>query len=183
MLTRLMPVLIMSFVTVSGYAAPVCNTLPECQQLKARVDARIQVPQAGLAPQFGDIARNADGSVRYMNQYDAVSYCASQGIHLPSARELAQLSQSMGAAGVSETAKDGYNLISAKNADGKIDNFYFNYAGYSRPTGDLGNNWLWSSSVNSYGSDYAYGLYGSYGDVDYVYHTYLYGAVRCVVGR
>ena len=84
-----------------------------------------------------------------MNQYDAVSYCANQGMHLPSARELAQLSASLGAAGISETPK-GYYLVSAKNADGKVDNFYFNYSGYKRPQGDLGNNWFWSSSVSSY---------------------------------
>lgn len=117
-----------------------------------------------------------------MNQADAMSYCANQGMHLPSARELAQLSASMGAAGISETAKDGFYQVSVKNADGKADSFYFSYAGYKRPAGDLGSNWFWSSSVGSGSSDVAYDLHGGYGALVYDLRNYE-GAVRCVVGR
>ncbi len=189
MLNRLLPVLIVNLLAVSGYAADVCKTLPECQQLKtqlsasmAAVDARIQALQP--SPQVGDIARNTDGSIRYMNQADAINYCASQGQHLPSARELAQLAQSMGAAGISETAKNGYYQVSAKNADGKADTFYFSHAGYNRPAGDLGYNWFWSSSVVSSSLSYnAFLLDGVVGGVDYDLRGSLSYAVRCARGR
>ena len=55
---------------------------------------------SAAAPQFSEIARYADGSIRLMNQPDAESYCKAQDMHLPSARELAQLSQSLGAFGI-----------------------------------------------------------------------------------
>ncbi len=118
-----------------------------------------------------------------MTQSDAMSYCANQGMHLPSARELAELSASLGAAGISETPKAGYYLVSAINADGKSDKFYFSYAGYKRPAGDLGNNWFWSSSVDSSNSDYAYYLYGINGFVDVFFLDHNKLAVRCVDDR
>ena len=214
MLNRLLPVLIVNLLAVSGYAADVCKTLPECQQLKtqlsaslAAVDARIQALQP--SPQIGDIARNTDGSIRYMDQADAINYCACDSDHarkdlgcttapnsnhLPSARELAQLAsqhctsdllgkEPCGAAGISETAEDGYKQVSAKNADGKNDSFYFNYSGYQQPAGDLGNNWFWSSSVNSIDSDGAFDLYGGYGFVGNVSRRKFSDAVRCARGQ
>lgn len=181
MFNRFLPILIVSLVTVSGYADSVCNSLAECQQLKARVDARIQELD-------GVIARYADGRVRHMNQFDAMSYCASRGMHLPSARELAQLAASRGAAGISETAKNGYYPVSAINADGKVDDFYVSYAGYNSPSGDLGNNWFWSSSVFSFSPYEAYVFNGSHGphsDGGNFGNHSRYSvnfAVRCVVG-
>ena len=162
------------------------------------------VVHAGLTPQFGDIARHADGSVHYMKQYAAVKYCSEikgEGAHLPSIRELAQLAsqvctpqtlgdQPCGAAGIkeinqypSESAanKDGYYVVTPLNEK----SFYFSNAGYKRPSGDLGNNgtWFWSSSANPNSSGYAYVLNGYYGSVyDDVYRS-LNLAVRCVVGR
>ncbi len=118
----------------------------------------------------------------YMNQPDAIKYCASQGQHLPSARELAQLATSRGAAGISETAKNGYYQVNAKNADGKVDSFYFRNSGYIRPADDLGNNWFWSSSVVLNRPDYAFDLYGGNGHVGYVYRDNLH-AVRCERGQ
>ena len=61
MFNRLSSVLVLSLMALSGavYAASVCNTLPECIQLRAKVDTRIQELQAGLAPQFGDIVRGS----------------------------------------------------------------------------------------------------------------------------
>ncbi len=140
---------------------------------------------AAADPQFGDIVRNTDGSIRYMNQSDAINYCTSQGQHLPSAREFAQLAQSLGAAGISETAKDGYYQdVSAKNADGKADSFYFSNAGYKRPAEDSGDNGFWSSSVSSHiYSDYAYVFwsYSAYiGDWNRFSDHY---AVRCARGQ
>jgi hypothetical protein len=151
MLSRFLPILIMSLITVTGYAAP----------------------------QFGDIARNANGSVRYMNVGDAIDYCASQEMHLPSARELAQLSVSMGSE-ISETRKDGYNLVSARNVDGKEDNFYMNVDAYKRPAGDLGNNSFISSS-NFIDNTDSYIFDGLDGRVNA--GLYSGGAVLCVIGH
>jgi len=88
--------------------------------------------QASDVPQFGDIVRNSDGTISYMNQHDAIAYCANLGMHLPSARELAQLSASLGVQGikelvqfpsVSEANRAGYYRIDARarnTNDGKI---------------------------------------------------------------
>ncbi len=189
MLKRLLPVLIVNLVAVSGYAADVCNTLPECEQPKAQlttslvaVEARIQALQP--SPQVGDIARDTYGRIRLMNQVEAFNYCARQGQHLPSVRELAQLATSMGAAGISETAKDGYHQVSAKNADEKTDSFYFSYAGYKRPAGDLGKTFFWSSSVNLNYPDYGFVLYGDSGRFYNDSRNYFdLRAVRCARGQ
>jgi hypothetical protein len=133
--------------------------------------------------EFTDIVRNTDGSIRYMNQSDAINYCASQGLHLPSIRELAQLSQSMGAAGISQTAKDGYYHVNAKNADGKADSFYFRYAGYNRPAGDLGDIWFWSSSVDLYDPDFGFILYGYDGAIESTMLAYGRCSVLCARGQ
>src|SRR5262245_19013482 len=69
-------------------------------------------------PQFSEIVRKADGSVHLMYQSSvylksigqslpsgeigALEYCASRGMHLPSARELGLLSTSLGATGIKE---------------------------------------------------------------------------------
>lgn len=133
--------------------------------------------------QFSDIARKADGTIRYMNQGDAINYCANQGQHLPSARELAQLATSMGAAGILETSVGpGYtHLVRARNADGKVDVFYYSYAGYKPPVGDLGNQWFWSSSREY--NDYGFGLYGNYGEIKALTRIHELRAVRCVHGQ
>jgi len=180
MLNRLLPVLIVNLVAVSGYAANVCDTLPACLSLRKQVDARIQELQP--SPQIGEIERNTDGSIRYMRQAGAINFCASKGQHLPSARELAQLATSMGAVGISETAKDGYYQVSAKNADGKVDSFYFSYAGYNRPAGNLGSNWYWSSSVDASVSGGGFALYGDVGVVDVDSRDDI-SAVRCARGQ
>ena len=115
-------------------------------------DARITEFQAGQIPAFLDIARHANGKVKYMNHKDAVQYCANQGAHLPSTRELAQLSTSLGAKGIVDscgTDKNCRKIIYIHNTDDSKDEFYFSSSGYSRPAGDLGNNWFWSSSVYS----------------------------------
>jgi hypothetical protein len=137
-----------------------------------------------------------------MNQYDAERTCREQGTRLPTARELAVYSQSLGARGIRETAhpgvvtsdttvraeieqmdRDGYPPIYVANSSGqRAVDFYFNYSGYQRPAGDLGNLWFWSSSVPPDASAYAYLLSGLSGDVAYYYRSYAgdLSAVRCV---
>jgi len=154
-------------------------------------------------PQFGDIVRNSDGTIRYMFQSSeymksigkplpngelgAVEYCASLGQHLPTAREQAQLSASLHAKGIIEVAQysnePGYYLVKATDPDGKLDQFYFNFVGYERPDSDLGNNWFWSSSVGPNDTNSAFVHDGIYGEVNYVNFRNWGYAVRCVTDR
>jgi hypothetical protein len=158
--------------------------------------------EAQVVGTLGDILRDANGRVRRMNQYDAERTCREQGTRLPTARELAVYSQSLGARGIRETAhpgvvtwdttvraeieqmdRDGYYPIYVANSSGqRAVDFYFNYSGYQRPAGDLGNLWFWSSSVRPVASNYADVLNGSNGYVDYVNRSYGNDnfAVRCV---
>ena len=164
-------------------AAEVCDTVDACWALQAKVEARLAVLLKNIAPNLTDIVRNADGSVRHMNQYDADSYCRNQGQRLPTARELALYSQSLGAQGISETKKDGYYLVKGSDSAGIPDNFYFSSKGYQRPSGDLGSFWFWSSSVHPDFSDNAYVLYGDNGGIDGDRGGFDINAVRCVRSR
>jgi len=147
--------------------------------------------QAGQAPRFLDIAKNADGSPNFMTQSEAIAYCKDpnqvpQPAHLPSARELVQLSTSLGAKGIVDKCEGSDQkcyTISAINVDRSQDTFNFSYEGYQRPSGELGKNWFWSSSVYSYGSGLAYVLYGADGNVGNYYRGHSNSAVRCVSGR
>ncbi len=180
MLIRLLSFLILNFIAVNSFASNLCDTLPDYPQLTNQLHTRIQTLQPGL--QLGNIARNIDGSILYMNQPTAVNYCTSLGQHLPSSRELAQLAKSMSAAGISETVKDGYYKVSAKNADGKADIFYFSSTGYNRPAGDLGKTGFWSSSVYLYGPGLYFILSGLDGNIRFDGGGYNL-AVLCMCGQ
>ena len=198
-------------------AQVVCGTLAECRTLEsqtqatvsqaqatlARIQARIRELEGSASPgRLGDILRDTAGNVRHMSQFDAERTCRELGARLPTARELAVYSQSLGARGIRETThpgvvttdstvsaeieqmdRDGYYPISVANSSGRraVD-FYFNNSGYQRPAGDLGNYWFWSSSVHPDYSNSAYLLNGFHGYVDYYSRSYAsaYGAVRCV---
>ncbi|MFN8943765.1 MAG: hypothetical protein ACK5WZ_03980 [Pseudobdellovibrionaceae bacterium] len=192
MLNRLLPVLFVNLVAVSGYAADVCSTLAECQQLKTQlaasllaVNARIRALQPSPQPQIGDFARHNDGSIRHMTQVTAIGYCKFKGQHLPTVRELAQWAQSMGATGISETAQNGYSGLTARNDDGDKDNFYFSRTGYKRPNevwSSSTDTYFWSSSVSSNDSDFAFFLDGNYGTINYISRT-AQMPVRCARGQ
>lgn len=128
--------------------------------------------------QVGDIARQPDGRARFMTQYQATEYCASQGQRLPSIRELAQLAQSLGNAGISETPSDGYYQVNARNSDGKTDSFYYSNAGYLRPTGEW-HRGFWSSSVDPDNYRWAFFLDGKNGGIYRISSGHPYFAVRC----
>ncbi len=127
----------------------------------------------------GEIVRNTDGSINYMTQDQAIKYCESQGQYLPSARELIQLTMKFGATGISETPKDGYSRLKVKNADGIIDFFYYNSAGYIAPTREFSNLWFWSSSAGKDTSGAA--LCGDWGYICFDYN-FKYNAVICSGG-
>ncbi len=99
---------------------------------------------------FIDIARHEDGLAMSSNHNEALKYCADQGAHLPSARELAQLLVSLGAKGFAESNLDySYQKIDTTNADGSADSFYFSDSGQRLPKGDFGKNTFWTSSIKS----------------------------------
>jgi hypothetical protein len=89
-----------SFVFADGIVNPILTP----------VDAKIQTLQQ--APQFTPTVRDAQGFDIHMTRDQAIKYCKSQGHHLPSARELALLATSLGAAGISNTAQSRYDLKS-----------------------------------------------------------------------
>lgn len=133
------------------------------------------------APNLTDIARNADGSVRSMNQYEANEYCLNQGLRLPTIRELALYAQSREAHGIRENAQEGYYYIEALDASGKPDTFYFTNRGYLRPQGELGMAWFWSSSLHPRHTGHAFYMRGYDAALVHEMRTVFGGgAVMCV---
>jgi hypothetical protein len=147
------------------------------------------------------ILRSDDGSIRYIDRDAAMTACP-QGTHLPTIRELAELSKANGAKGILELNQldpkkklpaGYYGVHGAINPDGKKDSFYYNPSGYVRPSGDLGKNWFWSSSIDSLDCfDYQicnYFMYGNSGSIFYggpnAWGTSdsLKNAVRCVADQ
>lgn len=190
-------------------AQVVCGTLVECRTMESqtqatlgRIQARIRELEGSTGSGLGDILRDANGRVRHMSQYDAERTCREQGTRLPTARELAVYSQSLGARGIRETAhpgvvtsdttvraeieqmdRAGYYPIYVANSSGQIAvDFYHDTLGYQRPAGDLRNLWFWSSSVRPVYSGYAYGLSGLNGGLYYYYRSHYDddNAVRCM---
>ncbi len=142
-------------------------------------------------PVFLPIAKDGN-EVKYMNQYEAVEYCAGQGNHLPSARELAQLAKmSFGVRGIVDSCGWDSKCYSIKaiNNDGSPDEFCYSNDGYQRPPDDLGID-LWSSSAQE---DVRYGwiFENNYNWKGLISSALRYYdgrwnkriAVRCVLGR
>ena len=120
-----------------------------------------------VSVQYSDLARDTDGSILNMSQYDADAYCKSRNSRLPTARELAHISMRMGSSRIRETVypdvsskdmavsveieqmrKEGFSVFYRPNAAGQpaVD-FYFQASGYHVPAGNLGLNYFWSSSL------------------------------------
>lgn len=117
---------------------------------------------------IGEIEQTPDGRPLKMSQYEAVRYCQQKGKRLPTIRELALLSQSLGAKGIRETAypesstknqlvqdeiarmkKDGYDEVvykKGRRGSVKVD-FYFNSTGFPNFGSPLGYGWFWASSI------------------------------------
>ncbi len=123
---------------------------------------------------WGDIAKNADGSIRHMDQYQATEYCQSLDAQPPSREDFARLRGYMGATtAASEYVGTGYtpqvlpNLYRYRTANGRSVTNYF-----------------WSSSVHPDYSGSAYVFYGRTGFIDDVFRVYAGDfAVRCVARR
>ena len=157
------------------------------------------------AGSWGEIVRNPDGSVRIMDWQAATQYCTQVHQRLPSAREYAELSISLGAKGIRESAykgvdygeneavfkalkeetknnqREGYSLsvikaTSVNETKNSLElDFYFCSAGYQRPAGDLGLFGFWSST-KGYDSYIFNGLTGGI-ETDY---ELRWNAVRCI---
>lgn len=85
-----------------------------------------------------------------MNRNNAQKYCESKYSHLPSIRELAEISEKLGAKGILEVTgsaptDDSYILVEGKNIDGTEDKFYFSNVGHTHATVN-GYFQVWSSS-------------------------------------
>jgi len=136
------------------------------------------------------ILRDAQGRVLTMNQADAVRACAKHGMQLPTIRELVKLSQSAGItlkepnkATEGEIRIGAMKPVSAVNPNGKTDRFYYSNDNYTRPSGDLGSHWFWSSSDLPGYSLVSFKLDGGSGDVEESGGRVNTSAVRCVVGE
>ena len=161
----------------------------------------ISLPHSALCadavPRFSDVAKDQSGKVQLMNQQDSAHYCLQIGAHLPSAREYAKLSQSLGAHGILETGFPGvsikdpkiqnemmnlptYSAIFTTNAAHEITvDFYFDEQNYRPPAEDLGPSLFWTSTANAVDSKFSY-FYSSTSGIPYTNmknETKL--AVRC----
>ncbi len=101
------------------------------------------------------LLRGDNGELLGMNQADAIKACAKHGMHLPAIRKLVELNQAAGLEirkSIECTYDDhlirGFRNESGVTPDGKYDHFCISNRNYTRPSGDLGNYWFWSSSVN-----------------------------------
>jgi hypothetical protein len=156
-----------------------------------------------VMPNLGDIVRNADGSVRSMTWDKADRYCRDQGTRLPTPRELAIYSQSLGAVGIRETdypgvfyeapqvmsetyrmLADGYSPILTSTRKGEVSvDFYFNNKNYRPPKEEDYYFVFWSSVIQpGYRTIKAYAMRGGDGfiDLQFLDDYHHCSSVRCV---
>lgn len=145
-----------------------------------------------------DIERNPDGTPLLLKQYDAVTHCQKKyndtplGAHLPTARELAAFTEKFEGKKLLEVEyvnKElggappvGYQLISSKGADDRLDSFYFSYTGYEPELGKVDLKGYWTSSITTDHFKQAYYL-GYLGFIQPGPRHHYYLAVRCAFGR
>lgn len=132
------------------------------------------------------ILRNDDGAIVYLNQHQANKACP-ENTQLPSARQMAIISQSRGAKEILELAQvkngtvpEGYYKISAINIDGSKDEFFYNHEGYQNPGGTVGTDWFWTSSIFVDDTNQAFYLGGSSGFIGQDFRRFYLSAVLCL---
>jgi hypothetical protein len=169
-----------------------CHTIEDCRKQIAERNADLAELLKNVTPELTGILKTR---VTWQQAKDVCDNHkdtnGNNDYRLPTARELAQVSQSLGAQGIIEVKdvsekdkENGYYLLKGSDSEGNSDHFYFSHKGYERPAGDLGIKWFWSSSVHPHFSNSAYSLYGVWGHVDYVGRSVdSNSAVRCVRSR
>lgn len=142
---------------------------------------------------ISDFLKDENGKI-ITNVYhqQATDACAALGMRLPTARELALEGVKSGAALLEVSdydagnfptgyAKNDFYSVTTKQADGSKDSFYYSTKKYTKPDGDMGDYWTWSSSLHAtfYGVAIYFG--GDYGDLVMasVYYSDRIGGVRC----
>jgi hypothetical protein len=130
------------------------------------------------------ILKTTTGSVSYLSFKQAAVACPA-GKHLPTIREIAQASVQRGAGGLLEVNQvnpdqtpAGYRLVSAANLDGTKDDFYFNAGRFEALDGEVGNTFVWSSSIDRGDNRKAYTLLGGNADVESYFQGNTF-AVAC----
>lgn len=87
-----------------------------------------------------------------LTQTSAESFCKAKGQRLPTARELAEKAMAKSAKGILEVTEAadevpaGYYLITAQEANGEVDKFYYSHQGFVSKSED--SQCVWASSVN-----------------------------------
>ena len=111
------------------------------------------------------VARNSDGTLMLVeNQQQAIQYCQGLGMHLPSVRELANLAEQNGAAGISETPQDyekGYRSVFSSSIAGQgydPELFYYSSIGYKNILPDALEWVMFISSSKQYPLSYPFVL-------------------------
>jgi hypothetical protein len=166
-----------------AHAGDYCDQLPE----KFRTIDMVNVSIRGSYENGDGFLVRSGKTLNGINQCQADYACKQLGARLPTARELAIEGRKHGAEMVelspdSPAPKDFY-LVIVVNPNGKKDQFYYRYENYAIPAGDLGNYWMWSSSVHPYYDDvYPFFLVGYSGRFDSLARDWAYNvsAARCV---
>lgn len=193
------PVLLFVAIILSEFgpalATETCSTVKTCLDLRTKTEARIEFlsKAKNLAPTLDRVVKNADGSVRLMNQYEAIAYCQEQGLRLPTAREFAAYIQKNNESiKVRETSADDFYPITEQDQNRQSDKFYFNRGNFTNKS--LNNQGLilrfWTSSMqkvspHSAAMDMGYLFDFSKGDFMLILSGshYYDSAVRCVLSK
>lgn len=179
----LLSLMILGQFITSVQAKEACNpcVTVECHQRQmAHLELSIQEIEKKVTPKLTGILKTG------VSQYEAKRICQDMGMRLPTARELALVSQNLGAQGISETQKDRhYYLVKGSDSAGNPDHFYFSFKGYNPPAGDLGTYTFWTSSVHPTFFHSAYLLDASVGVIESIPRgdDFSSEAVRCVKVR
>lgn len=142
-----------------------CATSKKAEEPKAAVFTEI-VKKDAKSAKF--CPKSKEGQTCLMTWLEGMSYCQSQGQHLPTAREYIMLllprgTQILEMNQVNGKAPADFYLVDSTNPDGKRDTFYMNHKNYKKPADEKGGNLLWTSSVPPQHPKYAHVYYDEWG--------------------
>jgi len=112
---------------------------------------------------LGNIVRKNDASAKYcpqisvghvclMSWSDAMRFCQTQGLHLPTSRDFACLLPQRGTVTLEfgdmpTPILPGYYLVDSQNPGGVDDRFYMNHDAYKRPSTEKEDHSIWTASL------------------------------------